>query len=310
MALYADFNAWLGALPHPHKFVIGGNHDRYLDATQPGALSVAEVRALLSNATYLLNEDAYVPLPLPLQVPCVVRDVVTATIPVVPLADDVISKSQTPSSATPTLTHPVDAALTDHAVAPPPPRRSLRIFGTPFSYGNSKRRAFQGRLYINNPKPKNAGDVTACPLSDDGTPAADAVGVSVASTEAMLLAQLCGAPEAAGSAVPDPSSPSSLVAAATGTPTEAPAIDVLITHHSVHAKQMPGNALTRAILGPRPVARVHVGGHYHAYYGARVHSTQRGATTAPSAAPVVAVNASVLDDDYALVRGAVVFDMC
>jgi predicted phosphodiesterase len=46
----AAFNQWLGALPHPVKIVIAGNHDFLFERDPPRA------RALLTNATYL--EDA------------------------------------------------------------------------------------------------------------------------------------------------------------------------------------------------------------------------------------------------------------
>jgi len=44
-----DFNAWLGELPHRHKVMIAGNHDRNFER-EP------ETRALITNAIYL--EDA------------------------------------------------------------------------------------------------------------------------------------------------------------------------------------------------------------------------------------------------------------
>lgn len=44
-----SFNKWLGELPHPHKIVIAGNHDRLFE-TNP-----AYCRGLLTNATYLEN---------------------------------------------------------------------------------------------------------------------------------------------------------------------------------------------------------------------------------------------------------------
>ena len=51
-----DFNAWLGELPHTHKIVIAGNHDRSFDL--PDA-SEEEMRLYgqerLSNAIYLLK---------------------------------------------------------------------------------------------------------------------------------------------------------------------------------------------------------------------------------------------------------------
>lgn len=42
-----DLNRWLGTLPHRHKIVIAGNHDRaYVDEPE-------QARAILSNASYL-----------------------------------------------------------------------------------------------------------------------------------------------------------------------------------------------------------------------------------------------------------------
>jgi hypothetical protein len=214
IAKYSEFNAWLGTLPHPYKFVIAGNHDWCLDETLPDALTVAEVRALLSNASYLLNEDAYVPLP--------------------PVAGQ----------------HGAD--------------RHLRIFGSPFSIGSSGNRAFQGRG-------------PAAPAPTKATKNAEYE--AAAETERALIAQLRA-------------------------PGRQP-IDVLLTHHSVHARQLPRHPITQAVIGPRPVARVHVGGHYHEFYGARAHENQ----TDVAAPPVVAVCASVLNGKYKLTRGAVVFDL-
>ena len=48
----ADFNEWLGDLPHPHKIVIAGNHDLLFE--QDPSLA----KLLLSNATYL-QDDLY-----------------------------------------------------------------------------------------------------------------------------------------------------------------------------------------------------------------------------------------------------------
>jgi predicted phosphodiesterase len=45
-AAIADFDAWLGTLPHPHKIVIAGNHD-FAFERDPGAA------ALLAHAHYL-----------------------------------------------------------------------------------------------------------------------------------------------------------------------------------------------------------------------------------------------------------------
>jgi Icc-related predicted phosphoesterase len=44
-----SFNNWLGELPHPHKIVTAGNHDRLFE-TNP-----SYARGLLTNATYLEN---------------------------------------------------------------------------------------------------------------------------------------------------------------------------------------------------------------------------------------------------------------
>ncbi len=50
----AEFNEWLGSLPHPHKIVIAGNHDfcfeRDLEASEP----------LLTNCIYLQDSAATV----------------------------------------------------------------------------------------------------------------------------------------------------------------------------------------------------------------------------------------------------------
>jgi Icc-related predicted phosphoesterase len=45
----ADFNAWLGELPHRVKIIVPGNHESFLEADPPK-------RSLLSNAIVLLNE--------------------------------------------------------------------------------------------------------------------------------------------------------------------------------------------------------------------------------------------------------------
>lgn len=44
----ADFNAWLGGLPHRHRILVPGNHDRFLEDPSN--------RKLISNATVLINE--------------------------------------------------------------------------------------------------------------------------------------------------------------------------------------------------------------------------------------------------------------
>ena len=48
-AVIEDFNAWLGELPHRHKVVIPGNHDRAF-AQDP------RTRAKITNAVLLINE--------------------------------------------------------------------------------------------------------------------------------------------------------------------------------------------------------------------------------------------------------------
>jgi len=47
------FNLWLGMLPHKHKIVVAGNHDRSFDIDPMHALAFGKER--LTNATYLLN---------------------------------------------------------------------------------------------------------------------------------------------------------------------------------------------------------------------------------------------------------------
>ncbi|WP_263377605.1 metallophosphoesterase [Granulicella paludicola] len=50
LSMILDFNAWLGELPHLCKLVVPGNHEFFLEAD-------ASRRALLSNATVLLDEE-------------------------------------------------------------------------------------------------------------------------------------------------------------------------------------------------------------------------------------------------------------
>ena len=51
----AQFNAWLGSLPHQYKIVIAGNHDKMLD---PNLNETArEMKGLLTNCIYL-EDDA------------------------------------------------------------------------------------------------------------------------------------------------------------------------------------------------------------------------------------------------------------
>lgn len=44
-----DFNDWLGELPHPHKVVIPGNHDRAFRQD-------LRIRSMISNAVLLIND--------------------------------------------------------------------------------------------------------------------------------------------------------------------------------------------------------------------------------------------------------------
>lgn len=53
-----DVNTWLGTLPVPHKVVIGGNHDAYLES-----LGVTEAKAVLNQCSYLVYEDISLPHP-------------------------------------------------------------------------------------------------------------------------------------------------------------------------------------------------------------------------------------------------------
>lgn len=54
-----DFNEWLGTLPHAHKIVISGNHDTYLQGGR-NHTSLVRARELLSNATYLQDEEVII----------------------------------------------------------------------------------------------------------------------------------------------------------------------------------------------------------------------------------------------------------
>ena len=50
-----DFVEWLGELPHQHKIVIAGNHDKYLEKGDPVA-----IRALFGNVIYLQDQQVEV----------------------------------------------------------------------------------------------------------------------------------------------------------------------------------------------------------------------------------------------------------
>jgi Icc-related predicted phosphoesterase len=50
MKAVADFNQWLGELPHRHKIIVPGNHEFFLEADP-------KKRSLLTNAIILMNEE-------------------------------------------------------------------------------------------------------------------------------------------------------------------------------------------------------------------------------------------------------------
>ena len=54
LEVLADFNRWLGALPHQHKVIIAGNHDFCFENRNKAS------RDILTNATYLQDESAVV----------------------------------------------------------------------------------------------------------------------------------------------------------------------------------------------------------------------------------------------------------
>ena len=51
---FKDFCAWLGALPHKHKIVVAGNHDRRLESTNTRDKSIAIISEV---ATYLQDSS-------------------------------------------------------------------------------------------------------------------------------------------------------------------------------------------------------------------------------------------------------------
>jgi Icc-related predicted phosphoesterase len=53
MKAVADFNQWLGELPHRHKIVVPGNHELFLEADP-------RKRSLLTNAIVLIDEEVKV----------------------------------------------------------------------------------------------------------------------------------------------------------------------------------------------------------------------------------------------------------
>jgi len=54
----AQFNAWLGSLPHQYKIVIAGNHDKMLD---PNLNETSrEMKRLLTNCIYLEDDAVYI----------------------------------------------------------------------------------------------------------------------------------------------------------------------------------------------------------------------------------------------------------
>eukprot|EP00759_Apiculatamorpha_spiralis_P012552 PhF_6_TR19572/c1_g1_i1/m.28533 len=54
---HKDFAQWFGDLPHPEKYIIGGNHDVYLEFL--GKESCKEFFRSYSNATYIENDTFY-----------------------------------------------------------------------------------------------------------------------------------------------------------------------------------------------------------------------------------------------------------
>jgi len=54
-----DFNDWIGTLPYPHKIVISGNHDLYLQGGKNHS-SLVRAKRLLSNALYLQDEEVVI----------------------------------------------------------------------------------------------------------------------------------------------------------------------------------------------------------------------------------------------------------
>ncbi len=52
------FNKWLGTLPHQYKIVIPGNHELKMD--EEFNINYLESRALITNATLLVNESAII----------------------------------------------------------------------------------------------------------------------------------------------------------------------------------------------------------------------------------------------------------
>ena len=55
----AKFNDWLGTLPHEHKIVISGNHERMFDANLPYITfeEAEKMRKSLTNCIYLENSS-------------------------------------------------------------------------------------------------------------------------------------------------------------------------------------------------------------------------------------------------------------
>eukprot|EP01124_Arcella_intermedia_P031181 TRINITY_DN6979_c0_g1_i1.p1 TRINITY_DN6979_c0_g1~~TRINITY_DN6979_c0_g1_i1.p1 ORF type:complete len:466 (+),score=41.37 TRINITY_DN6979_c0_g1_i1:54-1451(+) len=59
--LFEDFAAWFGAQPHPHKVLIGGNHDGVIDALgKEGVYRILQKHSKKDTIAYLLHEEARV----------------------------------------------------------------------------------------------------------------------------------------------------------------------------------------------------------------------------------------------------------
>jgi hypothetical protein len=59
--LLQNFSHWLGTLPHPHKVIIGGNHDGVLDALGPDVVrKILYAECAPGSCVYLVHEEATV----------------------------------------------------------------------------------------------------------------------------------------------------------------------------------------------------------------------------------------------------------
>ena len=56
-----EFNEWLGTLPHRHKIVIAGNHEKILDSKlEKNPEVIEDMRKLLTNCVYLEESEVTV----------------------------------------------------------------------------------------------------------------------------------------------------------------------------------------------------------------------------------------------------------